>query len=184
MVVVGADVHKREHTFAVVDAVGRELGHKAFENTTVGHQAAVRWVRARRGAEVASAIEDCRHLSARLERDQLTAGRSVGRVPPKMTTEQRRTARKSGMSNPIEALATAHTAQREPNLPVASHDERSRELKLLTDMLDHLVRHRTATINRPLWRVHELDPAMAPPAKSLDLTKYQKPTPLDIGETS
>ena len=28
MVVVGADVHKRTHTFVAVDEVGRALGHK------------------------------------------------------------------------------------------------------------------------------------------------------------
>src|SRR5690348_8679943 len=98
-VVVGADVHKRTHTFVAVYGVGRELGHKTFEATTDGHQAAVRWARERFGAEGAQvrwAIEDCRHLSARLERDLLTAGQSVVRVPPKMMAEQRRIARTRG----------------------------------------------------------------------------------------
>jgi len=47
MVVVGADVHKRTHTFVAVDEAGRELGHKTFEATTAGHQAAVMWARVR-----------------------------------------------------------------------------------------------------------------------------------------
>ena len=72
MVVVGADVHKRTHTFVAVDEVGRELGSKTFPATTVGHQDAVRWTRERFGSELLWAIEDCRHLSARLERDLLT----------------------------------------------------------------------------------------------------------------
>jgi hypothetical protein len=42
MVVVGADVHKRTHTFVAVDRAARELGHRTFEATTAGHQAAVR----------------------------------------------------------------------------------------------------------------------------------------------
>ena len=49
MVVVGADVHKRTHTFAGVDEVGRELGDKTFPATTAGHQAAVMWARERFG---------------------------------------------------------------------------------------------------------------------------------------
>ena len=61
----------------------------------------------------------------------------------------------------------ARAALREPDLPVATHDEVSRELKLLVDRRDDLVKQRTATINRLLWRVHELDPAMAPPVRSL-----------------
>jgi transposase len=126
------------------------------------------------GVELLWAIEDCRHLSARLERDLLTAGQSVVRVPPKMMAEQRRVARTRGKSDPIDALAVARAALREPDLPVASHDERSRELKLLVDRRDDLVVFRTATINRLLWRVHELDPSLAPPARSLDRAKHQQ----------
>ncbi|WP_367276236.1 IS110 family transposase, partial [uncultured Nocardioides sp.] len=120
------------------------------------------------------AIEDCRHLSARLERDLLTAGQSVVRVPPKMMAEQRRIARTRGKSDPIDAAAVARAALREPDLPVASHDETSRELKLLVDRRDDLVKHRTATINRLLWRVHELEPAWAPKPRSLDVAKHQR----------
>ena len=177
MVVVGADVHKRTHTFVAVDEVGRELGAKTFDAITAGHQAAVRWVRERFGAdgvEVVWAIEDCRHLSTRLERDLLTAGQSVVRVPPKMMAEQRRIARTRGKSDPIDAAAVARAALREPDLPVATHDETSRELKLLVDRRDDLVKRRTAAINQLLWRVHELDPAWAPKPRSLDLAKHQQ----------
>jgi transposase len=59
-------------------------------------------------------------------------------------------------------------------LPIASHDEVSRELKLLVDRREVLVGQRTATINRLLWRVHELDPERAPKARSLDLAKHRR----------
>src|SRR3954465_2586279 len=84
MVVVGADVHKQTHTFVGIDEAGRELGHKTFPAVTEGHRAAVRWARKTFGAELRWAVEDCRHLSARLERDLLTDGQTVVRVPPKM----------------------------------------------------------------------------------------------------
>ena len=174
MVVVGADVHKRTHTFVGVDEAARELGHKTFPATTEGHRAAVQWARATFGRELRWAVEDCRHLSARLERDLLTDGQAVVRVPPKMMAEQRRIARTRGKSDPIDAAAVARAALREPDLPVASHDETSRELKLLVDRREDLVTARTATINRLLWRVHELDPGWAPPAKSLDMAKHQQ----------
>lgn len=174
MVVVGTDVHKRTHTFVAVDQAGRELGHKTFDADSTGHRKAVAWARERFGTELVWAIEDCRHLSARLERDLLTAGQSVVRVPPKMMAEQRRIARTRGKSDPIDAAAVARAALREPDLPVASHDEQSRELKLLVDRRDDLVKHRTATINRLLWRVHELDPSWAPTSRALDLSKHQQ----------
>ncbi|MDN5746590.1 MAG: IS110 family transposase [Nocardioidaceae bacterium] len=174
MVVVGADVHKRTHTFVAVDAVGKQVGQVTVEAVTAGHHKALAWARERFGEEIVWAIEDCRHLSARLERDLLTSGQHVVRVPPKMMAEQRRVARTRGKSDPIDALAVARAYLREPSLPVASHDEASRELKLLVDRRETLVAQRTATINSLLWRVHELDPARAPKARSLDLAKHQQ----------
>ena len=173
MVVVGADVHKRTHTFVAVDEVGRKLAEKVVSATSGGHAEAVMWARERFGTEVMWAIEDCRHLSARLERDLLTAGQKVVRVPPKLMAMVRKSARTRGKSDPIDALAVARACLREPDLPVACHDDVSRELKLLVDRREVLVAQRTATINRLLWRVHELDPEHAPKARSMDLAKHQ-----------
>jgi transposase len=174
MVVVGADVHKRTHTFVAVDEVGRKIGEKVTPATTAGHAEAVMWARERFGAEVVWAIEDCRHLSARLERDLLGFGHKVVRVPPKLMAQTRASARTRGKSDPIDALAVARGFLREPDLPVASHDEVSRELKLLVDRREVLVAQRTATINRLLWRVHELDPERAPKTRSLGLAKHRR----------
>ena len=174
MVVVGSDVHKKTHTFVGVDEAARELGHQTFPATTPGHQAAIKWARERFGTELRWAVEDCRHLSARLERDLLAAGQVVVRVPPKMMAEQRRIARTRGKSDPIDAAAVARAALREPGLPVASHDETSRQLRLLIDRREDLVKARTATINRLLWRVHELEPAWTPKAHSLGLAKHRR----------
>jgi transposase len=173
MVVVGADVHKRTHTFVAVDEVGRKLGEKVVAATSCGPAEAVMWARERFGVEVVWGIEDCRHLSARLERDLLTAGQQVVRVPPKLMAQTRASARTRGKSDPIDALAVARAVLRESDLPVASHDEVSRELKLLVDRREVLVAQRTATINRLRWRVHELDPERAPKPGSLDLAKHR-----------
>ncbi|MGL5850358.1 MAG: IS110 family transposase [Phycicoccus sp.] len=167
MVVVGADVHKRMHTFVAADAVGRELDQLTVAATSKGHAKALGWARAEFGGELTWAIEDCRHLSTRLERDLLGAGQQVARVPPKMMAEQRRIARTRGKSDPIDALAVARAYLREPGLPLATHDEVSREAKLLVDRREALVGTRTRTVNSLLWRIHELDPAKAPAPRSL-----------------
>jgi transposase len=174
MVVVGADVHKRTHTFVAVDEVGRKVGEKVVEATTTGHRQAVRWARTKFGVDLVWAIEDCRHLSARLERDLLAADQKVVRVPPKLMALTRKSARTRGKSDPIDALAVARAFLREPDLPIASHDPVSRELKLLIDRREDLVAQRTSTINRLLWRIHELDPARAPKPGSLDLAKHRR----------
>lgn len=174
MVVVGADVHKRTHTFVAVDEVGRKLGEKVVKATSDGHHQAVVWARSQFGADLRWGVEDCRHLSARLERDLLTCGQQVVRVPPKLMAQTRASARTRGKSDPIDALAVARAVLREPDLPTASHDEVSRELKLLIDRREDLVQQRTSTINRLLWRVHELDPTRAPKGRSLDLAKHRR----------
>jgi transposase len=169
MVVVGTDVHKRTHTFVAVDERGRELAQMTVEANGKGHDKAVRWVAERFGPDLTWGIEDCRHLSARLEADLLAAGQRVVRVPAKLMADQRRTSRTHGKSDPIDALAVARVVLREPDLPVARHDEASRELKLLVDHREDLVRQRTAIINRFRWHLHRIDPTVDPRAKSLDL---------------
>ena len=83
MVVVGTDVHKRTHTFVAVVEVGRKLGEKVVAATSAGHHKALVWARGEFGDDLLWGIEDCRNLSARLERDLLSAGQKVVRVAPK-----------------------------------------------------------------------------------------------------
>lgn len=167
MVIVGTDVHKRTHTFVAVDEVGRKLGEKVVPATTAGHRAAVAWAREQFGEDLLWGIEDCRNLSARLEIDLLGMAQSAVRVAPKLMSQSRACARTRGKSDPIDALAVAQAVLRHPDLPVAVHDEVSRELKLLTDRREDLVAQRTSTINRLRQRVHELDPAAEPKRASL-----------------
>ena len=177
MVVVGSDVHKRTHTFVAVDEAGRKLAELTVKADPKGHDKAIRWAQERFGEDLLWAIEDCRHLSARLELDLLDAGQRAVRVPPKLMAEQRRTARSRGKSDPIDALAVARAALREPDLPVASHDETSRELKLLVDRREDLVGERTRMINRFRWHLHRIapgDPAADPAPKSLKQAKTRR----------
>lgn len=181
MVVVGADVHKRTHTFVVVDAVGKKLGHKTVKADAGGHDQALRWVHSEFAVQIAAdpeglrwGIEDCRHLSARLEIDLLDAGQQVVRVPAKLMAQTRSSARTRGKSDPIDALAVARAVLREPDLPVAAHDEASRELKLLVDRRDDLVKERTAMMNRFRWHLHRIDPTVDPKPKSLKQAKTRR----------
>ncbi len=174
MVVVGADVHKWTHTFVAVDEAGRKIGEKTVRAVTAGHNDAVMWAQERFGSKVVWAIEDCRHLSVRLERDLLGRGQKVVKVPPKLMAQTRASALTRGKSDPIDALAVARGFLRDPDLPVASHDQVSRELELLVDRREDLVSQRTSTINRLLSRVHELDPEHAPKPRSLDLAKHRR----------
>ncbi len=68
VVMVGIDVHKDTHCAVAVDEAGRQVGGSAtFRTTDAGCLRLWRWAR-RLGAEVTFAVEDCRHLTTRLER--------------------------------------------------------------------------------------------------------------------
>lgn len=174
VIVIGADVHKATHTFVAVDDVGRKLGEKTVRATTAGHEGALRWVRREFGEDVRWGVEDCRHLSARLERDLLAAGQQVVRVPPKLMAQSRASGRERGKSDPIDALAVARAVLREPDLPAAAHDESTRELKLLVDRREDLVGERTRQINRVRWHLHELDPEFDVPVKGFAITRQRR----------
>jgi transposase len=172
MVVLGIDAHKRTHTVVAVDEVGRQLGVRVTKSTsTAAHLDLVVWAD-RFGGERRWAVEDCRHLSRRLERDLLAAGEQIVRVPPKLMAHARDSARTYGKSDPIDALAVARAALREPGLPTARLDGPERELRLLTDHREDLVAERTRAINRLRWHLHELDPGWDPQPRSLIRRKH------------
>ncbi len=171
MITLGIDAHKRTHTVVAVDELGRQLGCKTTTATTSDdHLGLVRWAD-RFGPERQWAVEDCRHLSRRLEADMIAAGERIVRVPPKLMAHARDSARTYGKSDPIDALAVARAALRHPDLPTAQLDGPSRELRLLVDHREDLVAERTRCINRLRWHLHDLDPSWDPPARSLTALK-------------
>jgi transposase len=166
MVIIGIDAHKRSHTLVACDEQGRKCAERTIGSSSGDHLAVVDWA-AGFGAERLWAVEDCRHLSRRLERDLLAAGERIVRVPPKLMAHARDGARSYGKSDPIDALAVARAALREPGLPLARLDGAERELRLLVDHRDDLVQERTRVINRLRWHLHELDPEREPAPGSL-----------------
>jgi len=157
MVLLGIDPHKDTHTVVAVDQAGRQLDQTTVPARTLGHGELVGWARTR-WPERLWAVEDCRHVTGRLERDLLAAGERVVRVPPRLMAGARQAVRTPGESDPIDALAVARAALREPDLPTAGHDQASWEVKLLVDHREHLVAERTRTINRLRWHLYQLDP--------------------------
>src|ERR671919_3208107 len=113
MIVIGADTHKRTHALAAVDAgTGRQRGARQIKAEEQGHLAAVRWARGLDDERV-WAIEDCRHVSRRLEQALLAAGERVVRVPPHRMGASRRGEREPGKSDELDALAVARAGVKE-----------------------------------------------------------------------
>jgi len=84
----------------------------------------------------------------------------------------RDSARTYGKSDPIDALAVARAALREPDLPTAHLDDTARELRLLVDHREDLVAERTRHINRLRWHLHEIDPTWEPDLRALTTFKH------------
>lgn len=162
MIVIGVDTHKRSHALAAVDeGTGRVRGSREVKADEAGHQAAVRWARELDEARV-WAIEDCRHVSRRLEQALLAAGERVIRVPPKMMGASRRSERERGKSDEIDAQAVARAVVKDgvDRFPAAYLDERAMEIRLLSDHREDLVRERTRMQNRLRWHLLDLCPEL------------------------
>jgi transposase len=168
MIVIGVDVHKQSVTAVAVDEAGRPLAEQAIP---VGSDELLGWAAALDGERL-WAVEDCRQLTRWLERQLLAVGEDVVRVPPKLTVSERRAGRTRGKSDPIDALAIARAALREPDLSRPRADERVyRELKLLVDHRDDLVDQRRRS-QRLRWHLHQLDPTFEVPLRRLDRASH------------
>ena len=168
MMVIGVDPHKQTHTAVAADELGRKKAQKTVRARRDGHRELIAWARELAPAGRAWAVEDVRHVAGGLIRELLAAGEQVVFVPPKLMAGERRGGRERGKSDPIDALAIARLALREgAGLPAARLDEQVLEVRRLTDYRDGLVAERTRVVNRLRWLVHDLDPELAPPPRSL-----------------
>jgi transposase len=177
MIVIGADTHKHTHALAAVDAgTGRVSDAREIKAEEPGHLAAVRWARGLDDERV-WAIEDCRHVSRRLEEALIAAGERVVRVPPQRMGASRRAEREPGKSDQIDALAIARAVVKDgvENFPAAHLDERAMEIRLLSDHRKDLVAERTRAQNRLRWHLLELSPELE---RSLKRGSLDKPRQL------
>lgn len=134
-------------------------GQLQIPATDAGALDALRFA-ARLDRERVWAIEDCRHVSARLEQVLLAAGERVIRVPAAVTGQARKSARTVGKSDPIDARAVAVAVVRDgvDSFPVAFNDEHALEIRVLCDYRDQIIGERTRMINRLRWHLVTIAP--------------------------
>jgi len=167
VIVVGIDPHKQTHTAVAVDAAtGRSLAELTIKARTPGFERLVEWARELDHDRV-FAVEDGRHVSGHLERHLIARGERSVRVPPRMMGEARRTDRVWGKSDPVDATAVARAALRHPELPEATLAGVEREIGLLVAHREMLVNERTDRICKLRWLLHDIDPDLAPPLRTL-----------------
>ncbi len=168
MIVVGIDPHKQTHTAVAMDAAtGRKLGELELKARTRGFERLLAWARDL-DRERTFAVEDGRHVSGALERHLIARGERSVRVPPSMMGVARRADRVRGKSDPVDAEAVARAALAHPELPVATLAGIERDLGLLVAHRESLVNERTERICKLRWLLHDIDPDLAPPLRTLD----------------
>jgi transposase len=172
MIVIAADTHKSSHSFsAVVEQTGRVEAERAFAADARGMLDTLRWAKGL-GQQRVWALEDCRHVSGRLERFLVASGERVIRVAPRLMGQSRRAERAAGKSDVIDARAIARAVLKDgiESFPMAYLDERAMEIRLLVDHRADLVAERTRMQARLRWHLVELDDAFEAtiPAGGLD----------------
>jgi transposase len=173
MIVIGVDTHKRSHALAAVDeGTGRVRGKRQITAQDAGHLAAVRWARELDSDRV-WAIEDCRHVSRRLEQALIAAGERVIRVSPKLMGASRKGEREPGKSDEIDSRAIARAVAREGigSFPVAYLDEQAMRIRLLCDHRQDLVAERTRMQTRLRWHLMDLCPEVEAKIKPRSLSR-------------
>lgn len=184
MIVIGVDAHKRTHTcVAARELTGRQIATRTVAARDAGLGSMLAWARELESGRV-WAIEDCRHVTGRLERFLIARGERVVRVAPRLTGAARRGAREPGKSDPIDAVAIARAAIREglETLPAAHLDPSALEIRQLSDHRERLVNQRTALMNDLRWQLHDLDPSFEVPARRLILPSWQIRTTQQLAE--
>lgn len=139
MITIGVDAHKQVHAAVALDGAGRELGQWRGANTAHGWGALQRWA-AGLGERRQWGIEGAWNYGRGLAQHLVAAGEPVYEVNPRWTAEGRRSARRPGKSDALDAHAVARLVLREAAaLPrVATEDE--------TALLDLLVTAREGAV--------------------------------------
>lgn len=104
-VTIGIDTHADTHVAAVIDPLGRHLGHDTFDTTMAGFKALLAWIAAF-GSITVAGVEGTGAYGAGLTRFLTAEGVDVVEVD----RPDRKTRRDQGKSDPIDAYAAARAA--------------------------------------------------------------------------
>jgi transposase len=144
--VVGLDTHKRTVAACALDEVGVVLAERTFGCDPEGVAELVTWAALLGPARIG--VEGSSSYGAPVARALALAGLEVREVPPHLSRHERSRTRRSGKSDPGDALAIARVTLREPDLPPIRREDRTVELGLLADARDDILAEQTRVRNR------------------------------------
>lgn len=157
MVIVGIDAHTRRHAAAAIDEHGRVLGVIEVGAGVEELDRLIAWITVFDTSRLV-AVEGAKGFGLALTRKLLDAGERVVDIATHLTADGRRSNRRRGKDDEIDAITIARVAMREADLPQLTADQLDADLKLLVDARDQLVAEATRVRNR----LHALLLVLAP----------------------
>jgi transposase len=147
MLWIGVDAHKRVHQAVALGAGGGATA-QTVPNTPTGWATRYRWAQA--GPERAWAVEGAGAFGRGLAQFLAERGEAVHEVNPRWTARQRRSARRPGKRDRLDALAVARLLREAaPTLPVVlPEDPAAATAQLWSRLRDDLVTDMTRLRNR------------------------------------
>ncbi len=168
---VGVDTHKQMHVLVAIAEDGRTQGSRTAANTPEGWITALQWARGQQQQHIRWGVENSGSLGKGFAQFLLAQGEAdVREIVPHRTAQYRRRGRTQDKTDTADALAMARLLRAEGELlPTVQADDRSTELRLLSDHRDNLVVDRTRLTNQLHAQMLQLDPGYA--ARSGPLTR-------------
>ena len=132
MITIGVDAHKRVHVALALDEAGQELSQWRGPNSPAGWRSVYEWA-ASWGSPRQWGIEGAWGYGRNLAQHLVAAGETVYEVNPRWTAIGRRSARKPGKTDRLDARAVALLVRQETSaLPLVHAEDDTAILDLLT----------------------------------------------------
>jgi transposase len=158
VITIGVDAHKQVHVAVALDAAGHELGRWRGSNSQRGWDELAGWAAAL-GAPRQWGIEGAWNYGRGLAQYLVASGEVVYEVNPRWTALGRRSARKPGKSDPLDAHAVAVLVWREGvALPRVAAEDETAVLDLLVTEREGALAEATRLRNQMHQLLLQLDP--------------------------
>jgi transposase len=158
---IGVDAHKRVHEAVALDATGREVGRRRVANTAAGWGDLLAWAAALGAGDAPRrwGIEGAWGYGRGLAQHLVAAGETVHEVSPRWTAEARKSARRPGKRDALDALAVARLVLGEAaTLPAVGAEDETAVLDLLTTEREAALADATRLRNQLHHLLLQLDP--------------------------
>ena len=158
MITIGVDAHKRVHVALALDEAGQELSQWRGPNSPAGWRSVYEWA-ASWGSPRQWGIEGAWGYGRNLAQHLVAAGETVYEVNPRWTAIGRRSARKPGKTDRLDARAVALLVRQEAStLPRVHAEDDTAVLDLLTSEREAAIAESTRLRNQIHALLLQTDP--------------------------